>query len=315
MAIVDIGAEANALHAQLAEDFVLPLPDIDLSGPEFDFPFDATSPLYQAIPRLTTCDLTSGEPDGTGVFDSLMSSISAHLKVEFEQNRISGGDYTKAYIAAMETALGNATQFLLQRDQAYWQAQQAQLAAITARVQLQTAKAQMVQTMYGAMREKAGYTLTKMQTLVSSLEAKAADFNLSNMLPVQKEILDKQSAAATLQNEGLTLDNSTKDFQLTNILPQQNMLLVEQTETARAQTLDHRTDGALIVGSVGKQKDLLSQQITSYQRKSEMDAAKLFSDAWTVQKTVDEGLVPPTNFTNANVDAVLSKVRVNNGLA
>jgi len=151
--------------------------------------------------------------------------------------------------------------------------------------------------------------------MTASIEYRTAEYNHSMMQPLQKEILEKQSSSATLQIEGLDLDNQTKDFTLINILPTQRNLLSEQMEAARAQTLDVRSDGITpVVGSVGKQKDLYAQQITSYQRKSELDAARLWSDAWTVQKTIDEGLVAPTNFTNVNVDSVLAKIRTSNGL-
>ena len=315
MAVTDPAADANAMFAQLTEDYVLPLPEFDLDGPQFDFPFDQTSTLYDAIPKMSICDLTSGEVGGTGVFDSLMKTVAAHLQAEFSAGRITGAEYTKSYIAAIESSMGNGTQFLLQKDAAFWQAQTAQLGAITARVQLQTAKAQLIQTMYGALTEKAKYALLKMQATTASIEYRTAEYNHSMMQPLQKEILEKQSASATLQIEGLDLDNQTKDFTLVNILPTQRNLLSEQMEAARAQTLDVRSDGTTpVVGSVGKQKDLYAQQITSYQRKSELDAARLWSDAWTVQKTIDEGLTAPTNFTNTNVDSVLAKIRTSNGL-
>ena len=99
------------------------------------------------------------------------------------------------------------------------------------------------------------------------------------------------------------------------MLPQQHELLVEQTEVQRAQTLDTRSDGITVVGTVGKQKDLYSQQIKSYQRDSELKAAKLFADAWTVQKTVDEGFVAPANFQNPSLDSVLGHIKTNNNLA
>ena len=83
----------------------------------------------------------------------------------------------------------------------------------------------------------------------------------------------------------------------------------------RAQTLDTRSDGSTVVGAVGKQKDLYSQQIKSYQRDSELKAAKLFADAWTVQKTVDEGFVAPANFQNPSLDSVLGHIKTNNNLA
>lgn len=314
MAVTDPGADANALFNQLTQDYNLPFPNIDLEGPEYNFPFDETSDLYKAIPKLTTCDLTTGKVGGSGVFDALMESVAVHLKAEFDAGRITGAEYTKSYIAAVESAMGNGTQFLLQRDQAYWQAQTAQLGAITARVQLQTAKAQMLQTMYGALREKAGYALAKMQAMVAAMEYATSEYNHTMLQPLQKDILGHQVATAALQTEGQDLDNQTKDFTLTNILPAQALLVTEQMESARAQTLDLRSDTNPVTGSIGKQKDLYAQQILSYQRKSELDAAKLWSDAWTVQKTIDEGLVAPSNFTNVNVDSVLAKVRVNNGL-
>lgn len=89
----------------------------------------------------------------------------------------------------------------------------------------------------------------------------------------------------------------------------------EQMEAARAQTLDTRTDGGAVAGSVGKQKELYTQQITSYQRDAEVKAAKLYTDAWTVMKTIDEGLDPPTSFTNANLQTVLTHIQTNNNLS
>lgn len=459
MAVTDIGEEANALFDQLSEGVDITIPDIDLSGPEYDYPFDANSEIYKAVTRPSICDITDGDVQGDGAFDKIMRSVAEHLKTEYEANRITGAEYTKAYIALVESSMSNATQFVLSRDMTFWQAQQAQLAAITARIQLQTAKVQMAQLLFSALREKAAYVLAKMQALGAAVEFKTSEYTLENILPQQKDMLTKQIAGQDLQNEGSDLENQTKSYNLLNLLPKQlasltaeiesrsiqnaggiidnqsktytvsnilplqknmleeqisvetlqaeglgienqtktyslvNMLpkqlealvgqieaqetqtlgymtendiktynlstmlplqrnllsgqvdaqlmqtegidldnqiknfnlitmlpkqyvlVSEQVEAARAQTLDTRTDGNAVVGSLGKQKDLYTQQITSYQRRSEMDAAKFWVDAWTVQKSIDEGLTPPTNFTNANVDTVLSKIRVNNNLS
>jgi hypothetical protein len=168
-------------------------------------------------------------------------------------------------------------QFLLGRDQAYWTSQLAQLQAITARAQLETTKVQLAQAQLEALNAKAAYALSKMRLSSESMTYCIAKYNLSFMLPMQ-----------------LTL-------------------MREQVETQRSQTLDTRTDGAAVVGSVGKQKDLYSQQITSYQRDAEVKAAKMFTDAWITQKTIDEGLLPPTGFTNASLDDVLDVIKANNG--
>lgn len=313
---IDPGAEANALFNQLTAEFDITFPEIDLTAPEYSLPILEEDPVMAPITKVDICRVTTREVGGAGSFDALMEGFAKHLEAEYNSGRITGAEYTKAYIAASTAAMGNAVQFALQQDAVYWQATTAQIGAITARVQLATAKAQMVAALYSAQSEMARFALTKMQTLNSSMEYKVAEYTHTNMQPIQLDILTKQSAGATLQNEGLTLDNETKDFTLTSIQPQQLLLLVEQTEAARAQTMDTRTDGTTPVsGSVGKQKELYTQQITSYQRKSELDAAKLWSDAWTIQKTIDEGLTAPSNFTNTNVDQVLSIVRTKAGLA
>lgn len=270
---------ANQLMLSLMEGENIEIPEIDFSDPSFVIPNDLNSDLYKTVRRLTNEDLTQGVVGGSGTFDALMGGFKAHLKEEFDANRISGAEYTKAFIALTEGAMSNAVQFLLGRDAAFWQAVTAQANAITARVQLETAKVQYAGILLEALNARANYALTKLK----------------------------------LATEDVTF--ATGQFQLDFILPQQRLLLVEQTESARAQTLDNRTDGATVVGVLGKQKDLYTQQITSYQRDAEVKAAKLFTDAWTVQKTIDEGLLPPGGFTNASLDPILTTIKDNNSLS
>ena len=270
--------EANRLLEELTKGDDFTLPDIDMSGPEWDIPGGDNSPIFDAIDKISNESLTTREVGGSGTFDALMESAHNHLKAEFKANRITGGEYTKAYIAMMESCMSNAVQFLLGRDQAYWAAAMAQIQAVTARVQLATSKAQFVLARIQALSAKSEYALTKMKIATESETYCAALFNASQMLP------------------------------------QQLKLITEQTEAQRAQTLDTRSDGATVTGSVGKQKELYSQQITSYQRDAEVKASKLFTDAWITQKTIDEGLNPPNGFTNASIDTILTKLKSNNGL-
>ena len=270
--------EANRLLEELTKGDDFTLPDVDMTGPEWDIPGGDDSPIFGAIDKISNESLTTREVGGSGTFDALMESAHNHLKAEFKANRITGGEYTKAYIAMMESCMSNAVQFLLGRDQAYWAAAMAQIQAVTARVQLATSKAQFVLAKIQALSAKSEYALTKMKIATESETYCAALFNAAQMLP------------------------------------QQLKLLTEQTEAQRAQTLDTRTDGAVVKGSVGKQKELYSQQITSYQRDAEVKASKLFTDAWITQKTIDEGLNPPNGFTNASIDTILTKLKSNNGL-
>jgi hypothetical protein len=269
---------ANQLMISLLAGEDLTIPTVDFNNPAFQLPAELTSDLYKSVVSLKNEDLTSGAVDGTGTFDVLMRGFKAHLKEEYNATRITGAEYTKAFITLTQSAMQSAVQFLLGRDAAYWQAVLAQSQAITARLALETAKVQYLATLMEALNIRANYALTKLKLATEDVQF------------------------------------ATGEYQLNNILPQQKLLLVEQTEAARAQTLNARSDGTTIVGLLGKQKDLYSQQITSYQRDAEIKAGKLFTDAWTVQKTIDEGLLPPNGFTNASVDTVLTAIKTNNNL-
>lgn len=192
--------------------------------------------ITDEIVKIGLTDLTSGTVGGTGTFDGLMVSIKAHLMEEYIAGRIVGGEYTKAYIALVQVAMANATQFLLNRDQTYW-------AAVTA-----------------------------------------------------------QKNVATVQ------------YNLDSLLPAQLILVKEQGEVQRAQTKDTRADGTAVAGSVKSQKDLYAQQIISYQRSSEVNAAKIFTDAWVADSAIQDSPIVPTSFTSANISAVLDSIKSKNNL-
>lgn len=286
--------EANELMTQLMQGEDIEIPDIDLNAPEFTLP---STNIRDPIPRLKLSDLTIKQVDGTGAFDVVMTSLKMHLREEYEKSRITGAEYTKAYIAMVDSALQNATQFLLQKDQAYWAAQLAQITAITASVTLAAVKADYVAKRAEALTAKATYALTKLK-----LASESAQYCL---------LKDELEVLRPLQASGLTQDNLGKVFTVANMLPAQLLMIKEQGEAQRAQTLDTRSDGAPVVGSVGKQKDLYTQQIKSYQDDSKVKVAKLFTDSWITQKTIDEGLLPPEQFTNPNVNTILTAVRSN----
>ena len=293
--------EGNALFQTLTAGVNFDIPQIDINGPNFQIPGGTDSALYHQVSKLTNADLTTGTLEGSGTFDALMRGFKVHLKEEYNQSRITGAEYTKAYTALVESAMGQGVQYLLGRDASFWQGVSAQIQAITAKLQLETARVRHATAQLEALNQEATFALTKMRLANENMQYCIAKFNFEQMLPAQKA--------------GQDIANSTATYNRDEILPRQRDLLKEQTEVQRAQTQDSRTDGALVVGAVGKQKDLYSQQITSYQRDSELKAAKLFSDAWTVQKTVDEGFVAPANFQNPSLNTVLEHIKTNNNLA
>lgn len=277
--------EANALMVSLTEGEDFTIPEVDFTKPEFQLPFDPDGPLYAAVPQITINDLTARVIGGAGVFDSLMDAFKAHLREEMDKNRITGAEYTKAYIALSESAMSQSVAFLLGKDQAFWQAQTAQFQAITARVEMESSKIRAAAIQLEALNTKANFALTKMKIASEEIGVCTAKYNLETMLPQQ----------------------------LKNLTVQED-LLTEQMEAQRGQTSDTRTDALPVRGVMGKQKDLYAQQITSYQRDAEVKAGKLFTDAWITMKSIDEGLLPPAGFANASIDTILTALKTNNEL-
>lgn len=290
------------------------IPEFDLSGPEYDIPGGADNPALDAISKLTNGDLTNAvmagnNVTGTGTMDVLMNTFMLHLDREFKAGHITGAEYTKAYIASMQIAAGSGVQFLVQRDSAYWQAVTAQMGIINSRITLAIAKTQLAATEIEANTAKVNYALTK---------AKLGSENASYIT------VSEQGETARAQTKDTLSDGSAvmgvtklqKDLLVTqnDVAEMQVVLVKEQGEAQRAQTLDTRSDGATVTGLLGKQKELYAQQITSYKRDAEVKAGKLWVDAWITMKTIDEGLLPPDQFTNIEINEVLAALKTNNVL-
>jgi hypothetical protein len=165
------------------------------------------------------------------------------------------------------------------------------------------------------------HQLNKRMPAETTLINEQIETQRANTMETRQDGLTPISGVIALQKRNLTADADTKDYVLANQLPrqvelvgQQIDLTGEQVESERAKTLDTRTDGATVVGSVGKQKDLYTQQIDSFVKEAAHKTAKMYLDAWITQKTLDEGLNAPTELTNNEVNAVMNKVRTNNNL-
>lgn len=333
---------AEGIYDVLKGDDELTLPDLSgLVVPAF--PAVDTS-VFMDQPSIKMEDLTTGKTGGSGVFDKLMTSVTAHLDRERSQGRITNNDFAKSYVDFSNGAMGAAIQFLLQKDQAHWmalaaqtQAKAALIALVQAEVALEESKYRMQLMAYQAMGAKAQTALIKMQLATAQVEFCTAEYNLSDILPKQALNLTAQKSQTDAQTANITQTTSTllpqqvrgataqadgAIYTNTYILPVQKDQLLEQVkvtkeqlETQRAQTLDTRSDGVTPVsGTLGKQKDVQTQQIQSYKQDAQLKAARPFIDAWITMKTIDEGTLPPTNFNNANLDSILGIIRADNDL-
>lgn len=359
------GAEivADALMDSLLTGETFTVPTVNLNDPAFNFPSIVGNPLYNAVSELTNEDLTTRTVGGSGTYDAIMASQAAHLKDEFNQGRITGAEYTKAYIALAQAAAGQAIQFLLGKDQAYWASVIAQGQALTARVQHETAKVQLAIALVEMNNQRATFALNKIRLANEDAQYGINKYNLDNILPSQKAqilqqttnlaaealnipkqgtVLDNQAAQITQQTANLLSENANiskqgalidsnkavqdaqklsiekntevADYSLDNLMPAQLTLVKEQGEVQRAQTLDTRSDAAAVAGSVKSQKDLYAQQVISYQRSSQTNAAKVWVDSWVADSALQDSPTVPTGFTSTNIGSVLTTLKTTNGL-
>jgi hypothetical protein len=165
----------------------------------------------------------------------------------------------------------------------------------TAAADISRITAQKDQTLYETS------ALLPAQRLNVEADTNVKNYQLTAMLPAQ-----------TL---GIEKDTEMKNYQLTQLLPSQKANVDEQMEANRAKTMDTRSDGVTsVVGSIGKQKDLHQQQITSYQHDSMNKVVKMLTDTWITQKSLDEGLTPPTSFDDTSINSAYTALRTSVGL-
>jgi hypothetical protein len=53
---------------------------------------------------------------GTGVFDKLMEAVNKNILVQYNDSRITSGDYAKVYLGSLQTVLAQSIQFVLQEQ-------------------------------------------------------------------------------------------------------------------------------------------------------------------------------------------------------
>lgn len=206
---------------------------------------------------------------------------------------------------------------------------------------MQNASANYALTKMKVANEDARYCLTTTQTASEDFKVNkllpvslaAEQHKLNFQLPAQTNLINEQwetqraqtrdtrsdgltpiTGILGKQKESLALDVTSKQYAVTNTLPVQLDLIKEQRESERAKTLDTRTDGSNVAGSVGKQKSLYDEQIQSFVKDAKHKTAKMYLDGWITQKTLDDTLLAPTELQNAGVDAVLASIRATNNL-
>lgn len=166
-----------------------------------------------------------------------------------------------------------------------------------------------VQSMGVAIQQGLQFVLNQEQIKWSAINAQLAAI---------KTLVDIAIAKANLVASQMQANTARAEYAVTKSKLSTEMesskKIREEMEATRGQTSEDRTDSNKIEGLIGKQKELYSTQIESFIRNNELKLAKMYVDGYTINKTVDEGVLPPASFQNNEVDAVLRSVKSNVGL-
>ena len=152
-----VDTRAKELLNSITEGIDFSVPNVNFDDESLKIPEALANALQNVPDKLTNASLTEGCIEGNGTFDIIMKALKDHLNYEYESGRITGAEYTKAYIASLQGALQFAVQYLLGKDLAYYQALGTQAQALTNNIGAYTAKVQLAIAQAQAHLNKAQY--------------------------------------------------------------------------------------------------------------------------------------------------------------
>ena len=188
-------------------------------------------PVSTWISVLDPLRVTDGTLAGNGIFDTWMRALGAHLKREYAEQRITGDEYAKAYIALMNNLLNAAVGFLTQDAQLAMAQEKLKYELQLLDAQVKLADKEL------ALKEK--------QVALAEAQLKAADAQY-------KDIVDGQPVGGVLGKQMKVYDAQAKGFK-DNALQAATKIMVD-TWNIRRQTdesLQTTSDSKLYDGNIG----------------------------------------------------------------
>jgi hypothetical protein len=244
-------------------------------------------------------------PNTSGFFVELMTSINAYVKGEYDSGRITGAEYANVYLGAMQSALTQAVQYAAQKatndaQAALLTAQKAQVEAETTKVTAETSNV----TKQGIILDKQALGLDKDIVLK---DAQISQINTE----IDKSKAETAILAEKLIGETYTV-NSLMPAQLAESEAKTASLQAEASKVEAekllmsAKAVSEVSNKALIdaqVSKVAQENQLVAQQVTTEQTKRELlDAQRNDTVANLAVKTAE------VNKTTAEIALMNAKV-------
>lgn len=248
------------------------------------------TPTYPAFTNLAL---------GDGLLDQLMATVKSHVHEEFKQQRITGGDYAKVYLGAMEAVLGNSTQYLL--GVLLYEQQKEKIEAEIKLIELEGEKlryeidymypAQLIKLEQEGLLIEAQVRLAEANILKTDAEIRKLEAEIL-MLETQKELIAAQ--ILKINAEILYIDAKIKtELANTEMNFTSDSVIGRQTGLLQAQTLGFAGDLEHKVSKL--HADYQAIWVTTYEPDSESGTVNLIApgdgqDASDIANTI-KGLV------------------------
>jgi hypothetical protein len=271
--------------------------------------------------KITIATLTGGEREGAGAFEEIMRGVKSHLVEEFNSGRITGADYTQAYISSLTMSMSTASMYLLQHKIANQQVlvldeqiTQAKLNQTLTQGQIDKVASDKLLVDTQKLKIDADTALTSQQLQIAIKQEAKLDSDILNSAK-DLELKDKQlilTDAQTTMISAQTANEPLKGDQLLASTLKTNSekdVLTQRLVSEEAQTKD-TVNGQAVGGILGKQMNLFTNQAEGYIRDAEQKAAKIMNDTFITRVSTDYDSADATSagMSDADVAKVIAKL-------
>ena len=232
--MAELETRSKEILSSLTEGLDFTIPNIDFNDKAFEIPQALIDALQKVPEPLTTALLTERVVGGNGTFDAIMTAMKEHLKIEYNEGRITGAEYTKAYIAMLQSALQFAVQYLLGRDNAYFQAIGAQTQALTNSINIYKAKVELAIAQAQAHQNKAEYANRVLG--LGTVEKQTLLTNAQTSKTTEEVKLVTSQTARTDQDTKLTTANIARTEEETKLVSANTLKAGKEALHIEAQT-------------------------------------------------------------------------------
>lgn len=182
-------------------------------------------------PTLSVSDITSGSVNGSGVFDTLMGSVAAHLQDQFDIGRITATEFSAVYLEALKHTLTVSVEVTFQKEkQAY------ELTILERQIQLQDEELKLAKLNQDNSRKQ--NRLIERETIRTDAQTDLIHYDLRFKFPAERENTLKQ---------GQILDKEIgiKEYQLANLMPNELARGVQQIDVVERTTILQENQSAV----------------------------------------------------------------------